>query len=204
MSVYAVRLKTQLLTQDCLNVFFYRTPNPGSLEGTASDLNSFFNTSVVAGLKPRVAIGVAFIELYTYDLFFPTNINTQALSGAGSGSGDVMSPFNAYAVRSNRASRAIRRGQKRFPGVIEADVINGVIQVVSLWAGLLATMASPIVGGSSTYTPVIVKRVPYTTSQGTPAYRLPETIAEYQAFDVTSWALNQRVSTQNSRKIPFL
>lgn len=210
MSVYSLQVTTQLLSKTQNNVWFYRTTNPGVQEGSANGCLDAFVNNVLTPLKNAVSTGTTFVSAYCYDLFFPANIGSAILSGTGARAGDQFAPHVTATMRTNRASRAIRRGQKRFGGTVEGDAANGVwaAAYLTILATLGAAMALTITSSGTpgiSYIPVVVKRIFVPASGSTPAhYRLPTVIGEYSAFDITSWEANQRVTSQNSRKLPYL
>jgi hypothetical protein len=122
----------------------------------------------------------------------------------GNASGDMLPSFNAVNFTLRAASRAVRPGSKRIVGLAEGmvagDFITNATTIGEMNAyrlALAATIESP--NDNTEYFPVIVKRVPYTTSKGTEAYRWPTTDAELVAPAVTGALLNLRVSHQVSR-----
>lgn len=205
MSVYSLTLVASALGQEVRNVFFYRTTNPGVLEGTAADLSTGFNGQKVPAITPRLALAYIANSIEVFDLFFPTNISTQGIVASGAIVGENMGTRVAVAMRTNRASRAIRRGQKRFGPIGESQQNGGVLiaSEITAFNALGVTLGGVVTGAVANYFPIVVKRVKVTTPDGV-TYRLPQSVGEYSAFDIISYTVNQRISTQNTRRLPFL
>lgn len=125
----------------------------------------------------------------------------------GSNAGDPMPPFNAYGLRTTRTNGNIRRGQKRFPGVVETAQVSGELvstaltQLTTLGQELTEELTYELEGDSITFSPVTVKRVPYVTEGGNDAYRWPETPLEAVYTQIVDWQPNPNVTSQVSRKI---
>lgn len=111
--------------------------------------------------------------------------------------------FTAVSFRTERVRRDIRRGQKRFSPIADnvplGEGINPAWDVYML--ELATTLGMGLNGGpiGTAYTPVVVKRIAYTSPSGKPAYRLPNNDLEAETFDATNWNV-VGVTTQNSRK----
>lgn len=106
------------------------------------------------------------------------------------------------------ASRAVRPGSKRYAGIPEAAGVGNVITnsgfitaLNNLRVGLSAVIESP--EDATTYSPVVVKRVPYVTSKGNDAYRYPQPgdtlVAPLITGALVDLQLSHQVSRGNSR-----
>lgn len=203
MSVYQLSLIASAQAQEIRNVFHYRTATPGVLEGSALDLATAFNATKTPAIEARLHLQYEKNAIDVFDLFFPANIATLSVSGNGLQAGDSMGTRVAATLRTNRATREIRRGQKRFGPLAEAQQSGGTLTAaeITAWLNLGSTLAASVLG-AVTYFPIIVKRI--FVALPTPHYRLPANISEYVAFDITTWDINERITTQNTRRQPFL
>jgi len=135
----------------------------------------------------------------------PSVLAVVTIDQTGDVAGDYMPRFVSYSLSSVRVRGDVRQGTKRFGGVPESLVTNGVLSggaIANLNAvkGQLGDVITGSVSGVSTdFTPIIVKRVPYTTSSGGTAYRLPEGLDPFVYATALEWVVNQP-TTQNSRK----
>lgn len=119
--------------------------------------------------------------------------------------GDYMPRFVAAEFISPRTVGNIRAGFKRFGLISEANVIDGEPEDTFLpFLSAMAVAMSEeftftISGTERTFTPAIIKRIPYVTPGGNDAYRLPEAGDPVVYSEATNWTF-QRITTQNSRK----
>lgn len=108
--------------------------------------------------------------------------------------GDPAPPFLALGARLNVGSRVTRPGQKRFAGMYEVDMSGDVAAAgyITLVQNLLNVTSVGIVLGAPAATvslaPIVVKRDPATGG-----------VLTFQ--NVTSYTINSRLTTQNTRKI---
>lgn len=123
----------------------------------------------------------------------------------GDRTGASLPRFVAWGFKSERKDARIRAGFKRFGLVAEGDTAGS--DPSSTFVPALDTfaenMSAPISfntsAGGFLATPVIVKRVPYTTPSGSTAYRLPTGLDPYVYYVADNWDF-QALTTQNSRK----
>lgn len=113
-------------------------------------------------------------------------------NNAGSLTGEVLPPYVVFAFRLNRVSRDVRHGQKRYSGIVEGSIENGVpvSGTLTLLNNLATALAQPISwsSGDGTYDPKIVKRTGTSPN-----------------FTYTPYAVGSaqfvRFSSQNTRKV---
>lgn len=194
-NVYELRVFGRLLGQECLNVFHYRQTSATAVDNSSEDLIDAYREVV------RDPILTIQASQYTLERYEAANISVvgpdfYALSEpaplAGGRVGDVISSFQAWGFRYNRATRLSRNGWKRIAGVIEADSTNGVLNpaINALINAAAAAMAIDITGTlyNVSFEPVIYRAVPTSTGQ------LPG------AFPING--VNYvRITTQNTRKV---
>lgn len=135
----------------------------------------------------------------------PTVLHVETVGNAGEATGDMMPRFNAFEFKSPRSVGNIRQGKKRFGAISEGMVTAGVLNptFLTLMQDVAADLSDPLVatvsGVSVQFTPIIVKRIPYTAPSGRTAYRLPEGLDPLAYAIADNWVY-QSVTTQNSRK----
>jgi hypothetical protein len=154
---------------------------------------------------------VVWSQVLSRNVYDPTDFIDLPLNPAvaGTAAGESLSPINAYGLRSNRTRLDIGRGYKRFVGVVESAVATGgTIESAALTAlNAIADLMGDIItftDGSLTdsFTPVVVKKLKYTTPSGKTAYKYYPTEAEQLtklAVGVT-WESYLQVRSQVSRQ----
>lgn len=118
--------------------------------------------------------------------------------GSGTVGGQVLPSFVAASIKLNRTTRITRPGGKRLAGIAEEMQDQGILnldafnkmQDVADWFGDSHDYLTPL-GGTATVTPVIIGR----GADG--AYDLSRINV------ISSGVARGRLTTQNSRKVPF-
>jgi hypothetical protein len=180
--------------QQVINKYWYRQTTSA---GDAQGLTQAWIEDIYPLVKAIQTVDVVHLTVaaYAYDNltdFF----NASLLSETGALTGDPGRPYEAYAFRLTRTTRETRHGQKRYAGVSDDLVTQGVpiaAQITRL-AALQAVLDDTITAGASlgSYEPVIVRIDRNTAS---PTY------GQILAVNLVSGSNFVRVSTQNSRKI---
>jgi len=204
--VFEVKVFGLMLQQPTLNVFHVLR-----LGGVwdAGNIYTAWQTSILPVWYPLVSEDFWFQRVLIRNLGDPTDFYDVGYEGStikGGKTGlDNLPPHDSCTIRINRSDLSMRHGYKRFAGLVETDVIDGVIEttVLSGWQDL----ADALVDDWSDTTPepvcnlIVVKRVPYTVeSSGKTAYRLPETDEELEYYQPYTALAYHQVSTQVSRK----
>jgi len=196
----------RFLSQEVENVYFYRQTAEDALFPSAKALVDMWNSQVRIGLTNLQSTGLTHYRYQAINLFNPGELYDVLDSDAGSAVGDVANSFVAWGFAAPRTNRLIRASKRRLAGVIETDITNGaansgaLAKLNPLAVSFNAQLVNAVVGGSNVFVPVAVKRIPYTTEDGNPAYRLPESSAEAVFRIISNWGY-ERVTTQSSRKI---
>lgn len=185
-----------------LNVYTYqRTDAAGSAVGLAAA----FIQDVMLEIEAVQTTLVAHTLVRVYSLGDLTDFAETTLTDhLGNINSPTLPSFNAVNYTLRAASRAVRPGSKRYAGIPEADVTNDTITAPAYIALLeaLRVQLSDVIespGDSSTYFPVVVKRVPYVTPKGNDAYRWPQPGDTLVAPAITGALLNLKISHQVSR-----
>jgi len=191
-------------TQEVENVYFFQRL---TADGTADDLIDGFIATYMTPIRTIQAQGIFHVELKCHSLgdladFADRPINLAGLAGAG----DTMPSFVGVGYTLKPATRAVRPGSKRYTGVLEAVVTNGLITEPTFVANVEAlriVLDDNAVGTLDSYEPVIVKRIKEPVAGTTPqqyTYRLPHT-GDPLVLGLVKQALsNPRVTSQVSRK----
>lgn len=181
----------QLLSaQQCLNVYFYEEMTSPT-EGTPADaLTVAFIQSIEAVIKNFQSSSCLHFQYEVTNLDDPDQFGTFSNATTGTVASEALPPFVAWAFRLDRASRLVRNGQKRIPGVPESLQVNGeptsaALALLNLGAVALGGDISAIAPNGS-WRPRIAHRL------GT----VPETYTPY----AIAGASYSAISSQNTRK----
>jgi len=208
--IYEVKLFQDygLRIQECLNVYYLRQTS------VAGDSISVVST-VLDVIDPLVRawqttiMKTSFIEarnLFNVTDFIAQDVSSSALIGANTDS--ALPVHDTVTFRLIRTSRDINNGYKRYSGLGEGSVENGVINasgtIVALEA-LREALSAPMVDPDNediTYDLVILKRLRHEPDEEHTKvwYTLPTTVEDAVYSNPASVLLNLFVTTQNSRK----
>jgi len=223
MAFYEVTLRQRYFDQLCINVFPYYVAqtvgqSPNALELLTElgfiptgDPLAFPADTLAAALAVVQSDNVQYLSVEARELYSLTDFYEAAysppLTGLNTG-GDSASPFVAYGVYSNRVRTDIKRGFKRFVGVMEADMLaGGVLTSGSLGelTDLAEKMSEVVLGTSAAYSPAVFSFLKEEVPDSDPVryryvkYPDPADQAEHTAFDLT-YAPYTVVRSQTSRQ----
>lgn len=196
----------QYLGQNVNNVYYFRAVNAVAL----STLTTWFETNVVPLVKAQQVDLVTHINLRCRNLYSPIETYEEPLTGVGGVTSGVneMPAFLAYAIRLDHDNGTLRPGFKRFTGVSEAGLDDGLVNATRV-SGLV-TLGNMLVNPPTVLNPnwlhVIVGRVceePNPTPGAQPSclkYRLPESLTESNVGIVVTAEVYAQPTSQNSRK----
>jgi hypothetical protein len=186
--VFKLTLKGTLLGQQTNNVFHYRQ-TVGILGG--STMVDRFLAEVFPDIKSVLASQATFTAVEWINYNDPSDFGLTPITTGQNGarSGEVLPAFIAWGFNYNRSSRVTRNGSKRFAGVMEGDVINGL--AVPAFLNVLEDVAGQLgqdlqAGLTEMWRPVIAR---ISTDGAT----------VIQTNDVQN-VTYRRITTQNSRK----
>jgi len=204
--IFEVKVFGLMLSQPTLNVF--HVVRAGGVIDAGNIYQGWYNT-VLPAWYPLVSEDYWFQRVLVRNLGEPTDFYDVTYEGdvvAGGKTGlDNLPPHDAVTVRFNRADLSMRHGYKRFAGLVETDVINGVVEttVLNAWQDF----ADVMVGDWENATPetmcnlIVLQRIKdVAESSGKTIYRLPETDEELAFYQPYSALAYHQVSTQVSRK----
>lgn len=192
--------------EEMKNIYFYRS-GAGFGDATAEELlNGFFEDVLPFVLGVQSAF-VDTTRITVVNLGDPMDFSEAvytALDGTFTES-EALPPFAALNYTLRLSTRAIRPGSKRIPGIPASVSANGIV-TSSPYLAAMETLRTKFVipigthgGTEDVFSPVVIKRVPYTTGEGNPAYRLPETDGELEFGFVVTALTSPRLSHQTSR-----
>lgn len=176
-------------------------------DGVATDLALAFGTSIGANVN---AIQTGVVKNYSIDVINLGDLGDfDSLPWVGTGviSGDTLPPTNAVSYTLKVNTRAVKKGSKRFSGIPEAAVLQGIITLDTYLASielLRIALQQEIVSADDTWLPVIVKRIKEPVVGTVPleyTYRLP-TVGDTLVLGEVVTALTTNVSKhQVSRQL---
>lgn len=162
--VIEIKLHTRILGVECLNVFHYEV---SGLTGspTPAQVKTAFDSGPYTPLINAISGGVTLHEIEITDLDDTLWFGADDYGGnTGAVTGDYSPAFVTAGFKYVRANRAYRNGFKRFSGVPESGLTNGVVNSgqASLYATLASALVQPLSVGTSpdvmTLTPIILSR----------------------------------------------
>jgi len=191
-----------IMNQTWTNVYTYKVVVwPGSVTGEQAGEAFWDHIKTVYRALLPVGWASAFTSVTVRDLsntagdYAVYGIPTAERAGTRANpSGNILPPFLAVGVRLNVASRVTRPGQKRFAGMYEVDSDGDTVNATfaSLVEDIMDVMVGPIVLGAPAATvsldSIVVKRSPVDGSVLADQY-------------VTSYTVNNQITSQNTRKI---
>jgi len=185
--VMKLTLQTTYLGEICQNVFYY---DVSGVDPSTADLLVVFATDVIPDIQNIVSSAVSFVNLDAINLDDPTDFSNVAIVGTpGARPTDPSPPFLAWGYTYNRTSRVVRSGAKRFVGIAEGDMdegiaVTGILAALDALGAQLSTSLVGPIGG--VYEPIIYGDV-------TPTRLVPIAVP-------VSSVTYTRITSQNSRK----
>ena len=224
MPVYSLKISQEYNGQQCINEYHYvGTGTPAAVTMSFALASAFGCIESGGTYDPGTPFGsikalqitdVNYVEVVTRNLYSVTDFYTTPFAvgahGDASNSSGQMSPFIAYSLRTNRVRTDIRRGQKRYVGVAEGSsdafgvVASAALTALAAHAALLSdNLTYDDEGNTLTFTPCIIQLKKDTTDPDNPKYIPWPTEAEQLSHLASGvvWSANNRLTTQNSRKV---
>lgn len=231
MPVYEVVLQQTYAGQQIINRWNYiGTGTPAAVTGSfalCAALGAIYDTAAVPPAYPPTKLmrlisaaqntGVAFDLLSVKNIYSVTDFYEspfiQALNGVYA-SGEAMSPFMAYGMRTNRVRTDVRRATKRFTGCNEGSVgAQGALlpafvtaQLNPIRAEMSAVLTYNDEGNTITFAPCVCGKQKYTPDPAKPekvAYRYYATESEQVAKSAQGiiWDVYPQARSQTSRQV---
>ena len=164
--VFRITAFQTLLTEQCLNVYFYVVDEIGVIPPSVGDIDLAFRSDVLVPMRDIQASQVNYDLVRTENLMDPSEFSDNPQSGiTGTVTGSVLPSYAAWSLLMRRTTKLTRNGSKRIPGVLEEWLTNGSFSGVSLsldnaLAALAVQLIDPSMPPTWTLTPVIVGRNP--------------------------------------------
>jgi len=224
MALFELVLEGRLFGQQTINRYNYVSSGTPSAASLSFGLFAAFGC-LPDGIPPAYPADTVFAntravqqgnQSYTqvivknvYDLadFYSSPFPTGVIGG--NTASECLSPTVAFGLETNQTTRAVRRGMKRIPAVPEGSTGEGGVittTVLTLLQTLCDSMSESITyddeGNTITYSPVVVKKLKYTTPSGKSAYKYYPTLTE-QLTHIASgiaWSPFTQTRTQRSRQ----
>lgn len=204
--IWNLNLHARFGTQDVLNVFqFHRV----AASISAQTLMNGFEDTMMNALVAMQSTSIVYERMEVFNLSDPTLFGSRDMSSwNGTVVGEVLPAFNAFSFVAFRKRRDMRNGYKRFAGVNESSVTNGSVAVP--FQPVVQTVADNLAQGLIQATDpgvivarwCIVQRVKVVDPvTGKVTYRLPESDAELQEYQVDSVAYKDFITSQVSRRV---
>lgn len=177
-----------------------------------TDVTPFDPDTVAGKLKALQAVAVNWVQAVAKNIFDPTDYYAYpfpAGTTSDNGGSEAESPVIAAGFATNRTRADVRRGQKRFAGLVEGQVGDvGVLTAgaVTAWQELGDTMADinlvPVDGSTVSFTPYVFGRKRTVDVDGKVSYPYWPTAAEQLAHSmlITQWTLKSQIRTQGTRQ----
>lgn len=220
MAILEVKVFQSLFGTSCVNTFHYTTQSVPAAVSLSFGLTAAMG--FVDGVTPQVddlygdwklAVSdqLQFDEVQVRAVYDVTDFYTLPLvsNNTGAVTGKHYPTSVCYPVQSSRVRQDIRRGNRRFAGVVDLSVNNdGVLTAaqVTKMEAVAAAMTTPLAyddeGNTLSYTPVVISKEAYLTPSGNTAYKYYADEASQLNHLATGilWTPKDRTSTQTSRK----
>lgn len=217
MPIMEVVLRTQFQGQECVNRWNYlATGTPAAVTYGFAMIAAMGGVTIEDGslfdyLKELMSTSVDFIDVEANDVYNPLDFYTRpfATGTNGSATGVATTPVLAYGYRSNRIRRDVRRGTKRFTGVVEEAMAAGgeITGSYLTTADQLREAMSDVLtyddeGNIISFTPIVCSKKPRVLENGNTTYEYWPTYEEQLAHSAVGviWELYDNVRTQTSRQ----
>lgn len=178
-----------LQDEEVLNVYWYSNEDPLNTY-LASQIAGAFISNVIPQITAIQNAAITHEEVEVDDVLSITNFHTaSAGSIPGTGGGEVLPKYVTSGIRFQRTTKETRNGYKRWSGIQETNITNGVYTAGFITA--LQTLGTFLIGNTqlglaTPVEPVIVRR--------------PTPPATDYIFNLIGAAVPYGPTTQNSRK----
>jgi len=172
-----------------------------------------FGSETIAGiLKAIQSSGATWVQAVAKNIYDPTDYYAYAFPAgtvSNLSSSDQMSPVVAIGMSTDRTRSDIRRGQKRFAGILEGFLEGqGYLSsaTVTAWQGLADAMADinvvPSGESAMTFTPYVFGRKKTVDVDGKISYPYWPTAEEQtaHAMRINAWTVKNTMRTQGTRQ----
>lgn len=168
--------------------------------------------SMIGEIRALQSTAVDFVDIEARNVYSTTDFYTRpfgtGINGQNAG-GEALSPVMAYGFRTNRVRTDVRRGTKRFVGVVENDTTSGgnlsaaALDQMNIILGLMSDILTyDDEGNTLSFSPAVCGKEAYTTPSGRTAYRYYATEAAQLAMTAQGilWEAYDTTRSQTSRQ----
>lgn len=120
---YRLTLSGNQYGQVIQNIFYYRNTN---VDGTASDIGNYFKNGPLLTIIAALSNTVTYTNIAVINMTDAGDYWENAFSFQGLRIGEAYESFGAFGFLSFPDKMNFKAGGKRFAGVAEADVLNGI------------------------------------------------------------------------------
>lgn len=186
--IFSVTTTYSYLGETMQNRFYYlQTLGPAG----AALLGSLIEDDIMPPVQAIQSDDVTYSFIVTLNLDDTGDFDTIAFGGLGQRTGDGMPPFTSWGYKLISSDRVLRAGGKRFGGVSETDVTDGVADagVITALQGVANVLWIELADGPEDNTWIPVLHRPAVAEPAAPAITVSISGSPYM-----------RVTTQSSRK----
>lgn len=224
MPVMSIKVDRRYNGQQCISEYNYVASGVPASVSMSFALASAFGVVETAGVypsgKPFATLRgiqnteVHYVEAIAKDLYSVTDFYSVPFisntNGTVDAAGSAMSSFVSATMRTNRIRSDIRRGFKRYEGMVEANIepfgvlASGYLAAVDAHAVALSnTLTYTDEGNTLTFVPCIISLKKDTSDPDHTEYVKWPTEAEQLAHLASGvvWSSQNTITTQNSRKV---
>lgn len=189
--------------QQALNVYFYKVQSESVTDNNAASVAAAYIATVLPAVAAMQDDDVTHTSIKAQNLFDPSDGHEELVSVPGAlGTGEILGTFEAVGYKLVGDNLAVKAGAKRYAGITETGVADGVItsgSLITILNALSAVLFADLPWGllaAEVLIPVIVKRI---LEAG--EYRLPATPEEAVVSRITDAIWSPIVTSQVSRKV---
>lgn len=204
--LYIVSMRSGVPGNEMLQDFAYQVTGAAA-PSDAAEVRAAFITQVVTAWVDCIQFETPITKFVTRNLFDNADWEeyTPAAPIMGQRAGQATIIFACIAFKSRKPASNQQPARKRIGYLSEDDTQGTIAQnVLGYYAALddlaieLGSDLAPASGNF--YSPRVIKRVPYTTPGGKPAYRYPTNPGEAVSFPAIDWSYDVFVTSQITRK----
>lgn len=217
MAVMEVVLRTEFQGQECVNRWNYvSSGTPAAVSLSFALVAAMGGVTIATGsllnkIQQLMSTAVDFVDLEARDVYSDTDFYTRpfATSTNGTATGVATSPVLAYGYRTNRVRRDVRRGTKRFTGVVEEAMSAGgtlVAPYLDTAEEVRALMSSVLTyddeGNTISFSPAVCGKKSRVLENGNTTYEYWPDAAQqvdHSAIGIV-WEIYDQVRSQTSRQ----
>lgn len=200
--VYQVVDKQLFAGQEVLNVYFFKMTDAPAGYTDASAVTAGFIANLLPTILTCQTADVLHTSIKARNLYNVSDAHEELVSEIGEDEAGYQNVFDAYGIRLVGDNAAVRGGSKRYAGVQDDAVEDGVVISLAI-QGFLSDLATALATGvpfglldAGTLVPVIVKRLLIGGN-----YELPTNSGDAILSVIVDSLVDALVTSQVSRKV---